>query len=158
MGDANLLRKALTRSLGPVGFSRRRNSWIRRNDEIVEVINLQKSQWSPQYYLNFGFWLRSLGEELFPRTERCHINGRVNRVVPSGGGLVELLDLASDIEDAQRSDALVRVLVGELVPFVDGTRTEHGLRSHFKAGRFESCGVHVRARPLLEGHSRLEGA
>lgn len=68
MKTKNPLRLALEDVLGPAGFTRKGDSWYRRSEEIVEVVNLQKSQWGAQFYLNYGIWLRALGEEPFRGT------------------------------------------------------------------------------------------
>ena len=46
------------------GFKRKgRHNWIRRTPEFVQLVNLQKSQWSPEVrYLNFALWPLALGE------------------------------------------------------------------------------------------------
>lgn len=46
------------------GFKRKgQRNWIRRTSEFVQLVNLQKCQWSPDIrYLNFALWPLALGE------------------------------------------------------------------------------------------------
>jgi hypothetical protein len=98
----NPLRLALEDALGPAGFQRKGDSWFRRTDEVVEIVNLQKSQYGPLYYLNYALWLRALGEEQFPREERCHVRMRADNIVSSEAQLARLLDLRSDLGESER--------------------------------------------------------
>jgi len=42
-------------------------SWYRTGDDVITVLNLQKSQYSLRYYVNVGWWLRALGDAKFPK-------------------------------------------------------------------------------------------
>ena len=39
-----------------------KRNWVRRTSDFVQLINLQKSQWSSENYLNFALWAVALGE------------------------------------------------------------------------------------------------
>jgi hypothetical protein len=65
MNDS-IVGSALSNCLEPEGFRRHRQTWHRNHDDVVEVVNLQKSQWSERYYLNIGIWLRALGTGVAP--------------------------------------------------------------------------------------------
>lgn len=46
--------------LKPHGFNRRGNYWRLDDGELIKIINLQKSQWGNQYYINYGFDFKDL--------------------------------------------------------------------------------------------------
>ena len=146
---SNPVRLALKDVLGYAGFSRRGDSWFRTTDEVVEVLNLQKSQWGNQYYLNYALWLLPLGETKFPKEERCHVRFRVDAIVSPGADLVRLLDLDADSSDAERRSKLVAVLTSELLPFAEACRTLSGLRSLYDAGKLSKAFVHIAAKRVL---------
>ena len=52
------------------GMTRRSGSWYLQRGEVVAVLNLQRSQYSPLYYLNLGWWLSALGPDLWPPVHR----------------------------------------------------------------------------------------
>jgi Domain of unknown function (DUF4304) len=146
---ANPLQLALEDVLSPAGFSSKGDSWFRRMDETVEVVNLQKSQYGRQYYLNYGIWFRALGEESFPKEERCHIRLRAGAIVSSEAQLGRLLNLESGVADVERRSEFANLLTREFLPFADACRTVKGIRSHLEAGRLKKAMVHVRAKALL---------
>jgi len=51
--------------------------------DTILVLNLQKSQWGDTLYVNAGVYVRALGSEHSPPHNRCHINARLERVVPA---------------------------------------------------------------------------
>ena len=145
----NPLRLALEDVLGPAGFSRKGDSWFRRTDEVVEVVNLQKSQYGHQYYLNYALWLRALGEESFPKEEKCHIRMRAGSIVSSEEQLVRILDFDSDATDTDRRSEFAKLLAFEFLPFADNCRTLAGLRSLLMAGRLNKAMVHAASKRVL---------
>jgi hypothetical protein len=151
----NPLHLGLDDVLGPAGFARKGDSWFRKTSDVVEVVNLQKSQYGRQYYLNYALWLRALGEESFPKEEKCHIRMRATAMVSSDSvaDLGRLLDLESSVADTERRSRFAILLTQELLPFADTCRTVHGLRSLLQAGRLKKAMVHVRAKALLSAES-----
>jgi hypothetical protein len=116
---------------------------------VVEVVNLQKSQYGNQYYLNYGLWLCALGEEAFPKEEKCHIRMRASAIVSSEAQLGRLADLESSVADSERRPGFARLITDEFLPFAEGCRTVSGLRSFLQAGRLNKAMVHVRAKAIL---------
>ena len=70
--------KALAVLLKPLGFKKTRGTWHRTTEDTIQIINVQGSQWGPEYYLNVGTYLRALGEELTPPEYRCHVRARIH--------------------------------------------------------------------------------
>jgi hypothetical protein len=50
----------LDRLLRPSGFRKKGNTWRSENNEIEKVIELQKSDYSNLYYLNYGYNFKNL--------------------------------------------------------------------------------------------------
>ncbi|RVB77226.1 MULTISPECIES: DUF4304 domain-containing protein [unclassified Mesorhizobium] len=56
----------------------RATNFYREWPETVCLLNLQKSSWGPQFYLNAAIWLTRFGAERRPKEYNCHIRWRVN--------------------------------------------------------------------------------
>ena len=66
------------------GFRKSKTTWHKITDDSILVLNIQGSQWGPEYYINLGVYLHTLGSELNPPVNLCHIQRRVehnNRTV-----------------------------------------------------------------------------
>jgi hypothetical protein len=64
------------------GFVKKSGSWYRASDEVITVLNLQKSQYGLSCYVNIAFCLRALGAETFPQEQKCHIRFRLEILLP----------------------------------------------------------------------------
>ncbi|MFD2423652.1 DUF4304 domain-containing protein [Ralstonia solanacearum] len=61
MIDSKIIKMALGAPLIEAGFKKKSDSWYLGNDEVVILVNIQKSQYGYQYYVNCGISVRSLG-------------------------------------------------------------------------------------------------
>jgi hypothetical protein len=148
----NPIRLALEAVLSGEGFSRRGDSWYRRSDEVVEVVNLQKSQYGNQYYINYALWLTALGDATFPKEEKCHIRMRVDITMTDAEQFACLLDLETDMPADERRITIAALLTSKFKPFADRCRSLAGLRELFADGRFRNAMVLIAAkRALING-------
>lgn len=51
----------LTESLEKKGFFNKKHSWYKDSKDLIQVIDLQKSEYSNLYYVNFGIYVKALG-------------------------------------------------------------------------------------------------
>ena len=65
-----------------LGMVKESGSWYRHADSLVTILNLQKSQYAPRYYLNIAFWLMGLGSEGFPKENTAHVRIRLDVLLP----------------------------------------------------------------------------
>jgi hypothetical protein len=70
---------------GKASFGAKKSgSWYRRSDETIVVLNLQKSNYGPSYYVNVAIWLLAAGPADAPKPSHCHVQTRLERLVPAG--------------------------------------------------------------------------
>lgn len=95
----------------PIGFKKKGNNWVINAEKINKIINLQKSQYSNAYYLNYGYIINSLPLNGFVN----HIDNRLaskDKEIQKRIG--ELLNLENDIEPVIRFSEL-RELINEKI-------------------------------------------
>jgi Domain of unknown function (DUF4304) len=150
MSQRNAVQTAFDRFGNESGFEKKSGSWYRRSDEVTAVSNLQKSQYGPQYYVNQGFWLRSLEDERYPKSHEAHIVARLEDLVPEvERRLGDLLDLECELPDEQRIDELTDLLRAHLLPLIERAETVAGLRSLVDDGTFAAAGIRGPAQVAL---------
>jgi hypothetical protein len=150
MSKRNAVHQAYDRFGSEAGFEKKSGSWFRTSSDVIEICNLQKSQYSPKYYLNVSFWLRELGDERYPKAHQSHIVARAESLVPSiESRLEELLDLEYAISDEVRIFELVALLNENLLPIFERAKTMSGLRSLAAEGTFRASGVRGAAQRVL---------
>lgn len=64
------------------GFVKKGGSWYSTSNDAVIVVELQKSQYGPKYYVNIAWWLRLLGNASAPKEHACHVRTRLARLAP----------------------------------------------------------------------------
>jgi hypothetical protein len=94
------------------GFKRKGNNWFSENNELIKVINLQKSNFGNQYYINYGYILKSLKLDKF----EMHIFHRLSSLDKKENERIkELLDFEGNIDDSQRKSELKSFLEKNLI-------------------------------------------
>jgi hypothetical protein len=89
------LESAMSEILKDENFQKKGNSWYMDGADSICVINLQKSDWGGQYYVNLGVSLKCLESSPFPKEHKCHIRSRLCELVEDQ----ELLSQSLNLED-----------------------------------------------------------
>ena len=130
------LEQAVARVLKPLGYTKRAATWHLDREQVISVVNLQKSQWGEDWYLNLGVYVKALGDENRPAEARCHIRCRAETL---GGG------------DMPRDPVGLSTLVTNVaVPWLEALADERGVARFVASKRSSTCFVHRRAREMVE--------
>jgi hypothetical protein len=150
MSTRNAVQQAFDEFGREAHFEKRSGSWYRHGEEVIAVLNLQKSQYGPQYYVNQAFWLRQLGDDRYPKEHKCHLRLRLEDVLPEAEAETRrLLDLEQPLPEEQRIEALLRLLRERLRPVIERAGSLDGLRSLRAEGAFAGAAVTGPAQQVL---------
>jgi len=150
MSERNVVQRAFDEFGRDARFEKKSGSWYRHGQEVIAVSNLQKSQYGPRYYFNQGFWLRELGDERYPKPNKCHVQARLEGLLPAAEERInELLDLECEMSDEQRIHELRALLDDELLPLIERGSTIDGLRAMLADGTLRRAGIRGPAQPVL---------
>ncbi len=152
MADLKLLIEALSEPLKKAGFKKRSDSWYWSNDEVVLLINLQKSQYGDQYYVNGGVALKLLGAVEFPKEHHCHIRFRLTGVVSEEEKkeIVSVFDLENEsLSNQHRKEEASRLIKDIALPILQGCLSKSGIVETVKSGRFANAMVHKQVNDLV---------
>jgi len=112
-----------------IGFKKKGNNWIKNEITFAKIVNLQKSNFSNVFYINYGYIINSLPLDGM----RMHIYNRVSSNNESERiAIVSLLDLDNQISDEERANALKIILQDCLVSKLLFIQTETDLREQLK--------------------------
>jgi uncharacterized protein DUF4304 len=119
----------ITRLVKPAGFKRVRDQWIIESDECVGAINLQKSDYSNAYYLNFALSPRAILPEQIPEWVEFGIHGRVTKL-PCSNAIKDALTFSEDAQviDETATAAISACFKECLIPFITSHLTLAALR------------------------------
>lgn len=75
--DNTEFKKILQICTEKVGFKYCKKNYYYQNEEIIIVVNTQKSNYDDSFYINYGFLLRTIHDNLdYPNISDCDIIGR----------------------------------------------------------------------------------
>lgn len=152
MADSKLVKEALGAPLKEADFKKKSDSWYWANDEVVLLINLQKSQYGDQYYVNCGVAMKSLGAAEFPKEHHCHIRFRLTAVVSEEETkeIESVFDLENEsLFDQQRKEEVARLIRDIALPILQGCSSESGIAETVKSGRLAKAMVHKQVKELV---------
>jgi hypothetical protein len=137
----------------PLGFRKRRNSWLLERPETVLVINVQKSSWGGEiYYVNLAIWVKAFGDVKDPVEHRCHVRRRLCAFGTHDEcrRSEELLDFENAGPPLEaRGSAIREALTQRGLPFLLGLTTFDDLRTAWAEGRLSGTLVLMRLQELL---------
>jgi hypothetical protein len=107
----------------PLGFKRKGNNWVLVGDELSKIINLQKSNYSNAFYINYGFTIKGLKLDTTD-----HVGNRLASSDKNEQKIItDLLNLESKIPDDLRLSELKKFIKNKIVVQVQLINTEREL-------------------------------
>lgn len=132
-------------------FSKKNGSWYRASADMITVVELQKSQYGHQYYVNLALWIMSLGEDSTPKEQNCHVRTRLGSIVGEKGKQVsDLFNLDTSEEDNHRSEALKVLLSETFLPILDTLQNSNNLYTPLGRRILKNSLVNRQAQEYLE--------
>ena len=117
-------------------------TWRRVTDDAIQVLNLQKSPYGEQMCINTGLYIRSLGTDLVPSENRCHIQVRLERVIPDHLTIA----VASLILQSEPSRLFFEALFTHGVEWLESISSPAGRKRFFGEAVSKKCLIVAEAR------------
>jgi len=133
------------------GLRQRRSAWSRRREDLIHVVELQRSGQGRRYRVDIGIWLLTLGETMSPRTASCHVQTGLEAQMPdeTRPHLQRLLDLEVSIAKHERRDELTALLYEHLAPVLESITSAAELRTPHGARFLRTARVGPQARAIV---------
>jgi hypothetical protein len=120
--------KVIDKIFLPLGFKRKANNWVSNGDKLSKIINLQKSNHSNSFFVNFGFVINGL-----VLTTSTHVESRLSSTNrEEQKRITDILDLDFEIPQEQRLEELESFLTDKLAGQMNTINTEEDLLKHIK--------------------------
>jgi len=142
-----LIVTAFEEPLEKAGFRKKSGSWYLDKVDSILVVNLQKSNYGEQFYVNLAVWLRALGSDVFPKEHKCHIRIRLASLV--GEEVTKCFDAQdSTFTDGARARLIRSLMEEHAIPFLRDCSSIKGIRRCLKEGTLENGFVHHQVEEL----------
>lgn len=140
--DKKEFKKAIKEVTGEYGFKYIKKGYYYTNEELIVVIDLQKSNFEDGYYINFGFFIKEMHQDvIFPTTNICDVNGRLT--INYDGRIYECVHY-SDIEPSILKEGLRKEIEAYLLPVM-----QEGLAKYFELYPQYICTATLNAKKYL---------
>ena len=153
MWDREQLFAVFKSELKQLGFSKRASTWHLVFDEVIQIVNLQKSSWSEDdHYLNIALYLRSLGDERKPKVSLGQIHGRTAEIFdpPVSTAVEETLRVNDKRKSSLHSEeVLIAFFRGPFVDFSQKYRSQDTIRDSIVRGELPRIKIYSSARQIL---------
>ncbi len=131
-----------------VGFEKAGGLMRRSTSDVAVMIGFEKG-FGDQWFINVGFWLKTLGIPELNRIEMSHMNFRLDRLFPE---LREMILTAGALEDESQRNSYLNLI--EAIHGAIGNRlieldSEAALRAAFEAGHLADGLIRKEAREVL---------
>lgn len=108
--DPKELTSLVAAKLKRCDFRRSGTTWRRQTPDLVTVVNLQRSAWSPLYYVNLAVAIRALLRTETPKEHHCHLRVRPGEIGVDSALLKDALDLEKLVPDDVRAAGIESIL------------------------------------------------
>lgn len=147
------LEAVFDRILRSANFTRKGTAWYRQAHGALQLLDLQKSSYGAQFYVNLCCVPNGMDVEgmPMPKEHKCPVGIRLSAAFSDRAKEIEdLLNLENqEINDAQRSEKLAVVLATLALPFFEQMRDAAALKMAIEKGAFQRGRINLKARNYL---------
>jgi len=136
------LETTISSRMKSLGFRKKAQTWRRSTSDSIQVVNLQKNPYGEQLYVNLGLFICTLGTELSPPENRCHIQARLERVVPD----TFFESISSANSKSEPSPALLDALLIHGIKWLESIASPAGRKQFLGGPESARCLIDKRAR------------
>ncbi len=113
------------------GFRKKGASWCKDLDGFLQIINIQGSAYSKNFYVNLGVYIKDLGEIDWPAEYDCHIRLRLNSYCLDKG-VLDLLNFEDyGVDELPRED-LLNIFEKYGLPWLDNCCSYIGAKEEYR--------------------------
>ncbi|MES2822752.1 MAG: DUF4304 domain-containing protein [Pseudomonadota bacterium] len=152
MKNSKIIIDAINPALKSHGFKKKSSNWYLYKSEVVLVVNLQKSQYGNQFYINCAVLVKALLDLEFPQEEKCHIRFRLdsNGTDAPENRVKLLLDLENDsISDEDRKSELKKLITSYVLPHLEKCSTLSGITEMVNSEKFKGWAIRKNLKDLI---------
>ncbi len=124
------------------GFRKSGSYWYFENGETICVLNLQKSSFGDQYYVNLGVLFKELSNDRSPKVPHLPIRFRLDDIYPDQQELKECFNFESQTtSESEKTDLISRAINGVALPALEALKNISEIKRAFEAGNFKTFAV-----------------
>jgi hypothetical protein len=138
----------------PLGYANVKNMFFRRIGDVFSIVELQKSDWGGNYYVNLGVFVDEGGHlPQPPPIHKAHLQQRLESkfFIPQAvrETLVPALNLEVPMRAAERSAVISNALEQYVIPYLNSISTIEGIADYISPDRGNVAFVTLKLRDII---------
>jgi hypothetical protein len=151
--DKKTLEAVFTQILSPNGFKKKRSAWYREVQGVIQGVDLQRSFYGAQFYVNLFFVPEGISVEGMPTPKeyKCPIRIRLTSIIPERCKDIDaLFDLEKlHLSESERISGIQEVISHILATFLNSLQSNGELKSAIEKNIFRNGWVNLVAQKHL---------
>jgi hypothetical protein len=116
------------------GFERAHEGWFKESPEVILVLDLQKSNFGNNYYLNIKLFIQGTFGNTYSKSKKLVKTDGGNIFLRQPDNYSNLLNLDVSLEESDRKEGLRKMFSEFITPFSNKTNTKEGIKELHKKG------------------------
>ncbi|WP_131994283.1 DUF4304 domain-containing protein [Dokdonella fugitiva] len=150
--EKTYFQKLFGRLLREHGFMKQGSRWYRSIGEVLQIADLQKSNFGQQFYVNLC-WVptgMTVDGMPIPKEQNCPIRIRLSAAYPNQeGDISQGLDLENKLTDDERERRVAWMTRDLMLPLFERLQDNRSLRAEIAEGVLRRGAVNAAARSFL---------
>lgn len=118
------------------GFERAYEGWFKEFPEVIQVLGLQKSNYSNLYYLNIKIFIQGFFGKQYKKSKLLVTNATASIFCRPGIQYSKFLDLENSLEYDDRKKGIELLFKDFIVPFFSNTSSKNDIIKFYKNDSF----------------------
>lgn len=141
--------KQIDQILAPRNYHKQGPAWYRRFPETILVLDLQKSEYGGQFYVNLGVTLPELCGSEYPKENHCEVRMRLESAFPDYYRVLEVFDLERAAFRENDRETAITELIAYGADWLENFFSKEALVNQIKQSKSISCRTTLKLKRLL---------
>lgn len=130
------LSKIIHQKLNPLWYVKKWSTWNINFDEVIWMLNLQKSQWGDQFYINVWLYIKNEDKNEFITYDDCFMRlwYRLEKLIRDKN-IPEIIDF-ENLEEAKWINQTEYLIMTYVLPFFQNNNSRQKITESYKNGYF----------------------
>lgn len=110
------------------GFEKAYEGWFKEFPQVIQVLDLQKSNYGNLYYLNIKLFIQGAFGSKYIKSKQLVKSDTGDIFLRQPNNYSDLLNLDAPLDDAKRKEGLKKMFEDFIAPFSEKANTKEGIK------------------------------
>lgn len=148
--DKKWIKSVIDSITSSVNFRRKGDTWYSESNDFHILINLQKSNWGKQFYLNLGVSIKGKPDGSLPQEKDCNLRVRLSELFLDQKYFDQIMDFENDqISITIRKETIENAIANIAIPFLESINTISSMKERVSSGVIKLYWIDLDLKKIL---------